>query len=190
MQQASALGHHKVVKMLLTDPRVDPSAEDDYALKEACGNSETAVVQILLADPRVNPATDNNRAIRKACSMCAASMRPGFSNAQLVEKSVDIVELLLNDPRVDPSAGEPSAMKIASKAGGMDLFQLLLTHPRTVVTKQALVYADGGRHVQAVEQLVAEQPQVGPIKLNRSSLFRQEVYSCILYADSFSTFFA
>jgi hypothetical protein len=38
---------------LLNDPRVDPSARDNYARRAARNNSHHNVVELLLKDPRV-----------------------------------------------------------------------------------------------------------------------------------------
>jgi len=55
-----------VVKMLLADPRVDPSAGDNFAISMASARGRTDVVKVLLADPRVDPSAHNNYAIRLA----------------------------------------------------------------------------------------------------------------------------
>ena len=74
-----------LVKTLLTDPRVDPAAGNNYAIKVASDYGHTEVVRLLLNDPRVNPAADNNFAIRWASE-----------NGQM-----NVVKLLLTDKRVD-----------------------------------------------------------------------------------------
>ena len=51
---ASVNGHSSVVKLLLSDPRVDPAASICNAIQ--FGRLE--VVAALLADPRVDPNTD------------------------------------------------------------------------------------------------------------------------------------
>jgi hypothetical protein len=50
---ASEKGHTDVVKLLLADSRVDPTADDNYAIKKASEKGHTDVVKLLLADPRV-----------------------------------------------------------------------------------------------------------------------------------------
>ena len=40
----------QVVKLLLADHRVDPSAGEDYAVQQACANGYVEVVRLLLAD--------------------------------------------------------------------------------------------------------------------------------------------
>jgi len=50
---ASVDGHSEVVKLLLQDPRVDPSDDDNYAILLASGNGHLEIVKLLLQDPRV-----------------------------------------------------------------------------------------------------------------------------------------
>ena len=42
-----------LVRVLLADPRVDPTAENNYAVKLASQNGHTKVVELLLKDPKV-----------------------------------------------------------------------------------------------------------------------------------------
>jgi len=46
-------GHTEVVEMLLKDPRVDPSADNNFALTWARRGGRAAVVKLLESDPRV-----------------------------------------------------------------------------------------------------------------------------------------
>ena len=60
-------GHDPVVKLLLSDPRVDPSVKDDddnQIISLASLHGHSAVVKLLLEDPRVDPSAQNNEAIR------------------------------------------------------------------------------------------------------------------------------
>src|SRR3972149_2665922 len=59
-------GDSEVVELLLVDPRVDPSANDNNAIRFASENGCDKVVKLLLTDPRVDPSADNNYAIRFA----------------------------------------------------------------------------------------------------------------------------
>ena len=52
--------------MLLLDPRVDPSAQNNKAIRIASENGHIEVVEILLKDPRVDPSVKNNKAARRA----------------------------------------------------------------------------------------------------------------------------
>ncbi len=64
--QGAAGGHYEVVLRMLEDKRVDPSAEDSYALQVAAAAGEYYTVVELLRDPRVNPSADNNAALLAA----------------------------------------------------------------------------------------------------------------------------
>lgn len=48
------IGFTDVAKLLLSDPRVDPSADDNEALRFAVVHRRAEVVKLLLSDPRVN----------------------------------------------------------------------------------------------------------------------------------------
>jgi hypothetical protein len=53
---AARNGHLAIVERLLQDDRVDPSAEDNYAVRMAAENGHLAVVDRLLEDDRVDVA--------------------------------------------------------------------------------------------------------------------------------------
>ena len=59
-------GHLQVVETLLKDLRVDPSADNQYAIRFAAYNGHLQVVETLLKDSRVDPSANNQYAIRWA----------------------------------------------------------------------------------------------------------------------------
>lgn len=63
---ASEYGHLDTVKLLLADPRVDPSARKDYALRMACEYNHLEITKLLLADPRTDPSTTDNISVQIA----------------------------------------------------------------------------------------------------------------------------
>ncbi len=75
------------VERLLKDPRVDPSANDQAAIKWSAYCGYTDIMEILLQDPRVDPSVNNQSAL-----LCAVP------NGMLTT-----VERLLMDTRVDSS---------------------------------------------------------------------------------------
>jgi hypothetical protein len=93
---AAENGHLAVVERLLQDKRVDPSADDNYAVRWAAVNGHLAVVERLLQDKRVDPSADDNYAVRWAAA-----------NGHLA-----VVERLLQDKRVDPSADDNYAVRL------------------------------------------------------------------------------
>jgi hypothetical protein len=117
--------------LLLADPRVDPAAGNNFAIRYASRFGSDGAVKLLLADPRVDPTADNNYAIRHASDNGHAG----------------VVKLLLADWRVDPSMGDPSALENASGQGHIGICANVTGTPLVVVTKAALVAADQRHHV-------------------------------------------
>ena len=107
---ASEHGNADLVRLLLADPRVDPTAHNNEAIRAASHNGYTYVVKLLLDDGRADPAAFNNGAIRDAS-------HNGY---------IDVVRLLLTDPRVDPTAADNDAIRGART----EIVTLLLKDPR------------------------------------------------------------
>lgn len=55
-----------LVRNLLEDRRVDPRADNNFAIRYAAARGHTDIVRLLLADGRVDPRADNNYASRMA----------------------------------------------------------------------------------------------------------------------------
>ena len=101
-------------KLLLSDSRVNPSAQNNLAVRVASMYGHFEIVKLLLADDRVNPSAQNNQAFIDASG-----------NGHL-----ETVKLLLKDARVDPSAVENLAVRVASHNGHLDIVKLLLSDSR------------------------------------------------------------
>jgi hypothetical protein len=147
---ASQNGHAEVVRLLLTDPRVDPSVRGNEeichdALAKASQNGHVEVVRLLLTDPRVDPSALNNYAIRFASQNGHVEVVQLLLSDHRVDPSAhdnyairwtcynghaEVVRLLLSDPRVDPSAQDNYAVSLASRNGHAEVVRLLLTDPR------------------------------------------------------------
>ena len=52
--EAAKRGDINNVRLLLADPRVDPAARNNDAIRWASGNGHSEVVKLLLNDPRVD----------------------------------------------------------------------------------------------------------------------------------------
>jgi hypothetical protein len=94
--------------------RIDPSADNNYAVRFAARESHVAVVDRLLQDERVDPSADDNFTIRFA--------------AEYGRRAV--VERLLEDDRVDPSAKENYAVQRAAERGHLAIVDRLLEDDR------------------------------------------------------------
>jgi hypothetical protein len=148
IKSASKHGHVEVVKLLLGDPRVDPSADDNYAIRFASGKGHVDVVKLLLSDPRVIPSAFDSFVIRWASG----------------NGHVDVVKLLLSDPRVDPSAEYNYAIRWASRNGHVEVVKVLLNDPRvdpSTVDNYAIRFASENGHTKVVKVLLSD-PRVGP----------------------------
>ncbi len=74
---------HKLLKNYLN--KVDPSLDNNWAIRKASKKDYYEIVKLLLEDTRVDPSSGENWAIRSA----------------VYNKSIKIVKLLLEDPRVN-----------------------------------------------------------------------------------------
>ncbi|KAJ3083906.1 hypothetical protein HDU99_005037 [Rhizoclosmatium hyalinum] len=114
-------GNHALVKLFLEDERINPSVNNNRALRIAARNNHAHVVSLLLQDPRVDPS-DCWDVLCEAAEFCRT----------------DIVRILLaNPPRVDPSIHNNAAIRRALvrweynlKDDGIDVLKMLLSHPR------------------------------------------------------------
>ena len=95
---------------LLQDKRVDPSAQDNYAISRSARFGHLNIVNRLLQDEKVDPSAQDNYAIRY-----------GARNGH-----VDVVYRLLQDERVDPSAQNNYAIFWSAEKGHSDVVKLLL----------------------------------------------------------------
>lgn len=95
MEAAIKAGRADIVKLLVTDPTVDPSARRNKFLEIATKEGTAEIVQALLSDSRVNPADHRNLFLANA-----------------VEKNnLEIVQVLMADSRVDPAGAKMSLDK-------------------------------------------------------------------------------
>ena len=114
---------------------VDPTVDNNFAIRYASNSGHPETVKFLLADPRVNPAADNNTAIRAASSNGHA----------------EIVKLLLDDPRTDPTASDNWAIRRSSQYGHTEIVKLLLADPRANPAARdnyAIIYASSTGHAE------------------------------------------
>jgi hypothetical protein len=80
-----------VVRLLLSDPRVDPAANENWAIKWAARYGHTEVVRLLLSDERVDPIAQENDAIKQAAENGHDEIVKLLRNRQL---KMDMMKLL------------------------------------------------------------------------------------------------
>jgi hypothetical protein len=64
LTEAVLNGHLEVVKLLVSDPRIDPAVNNNLALQQAAFRGHTEIVRFLVADERVDPSQYKNVAVR------------------------------------------------------------------------------------------------------------------------------
>lgn len=112
--EACLRGKVDLVRELIEDPRVDPAAEDNWAISDAAYRGHARIVQMLLADARVDPSVRRNE------PLCRAAR----------EGHADVTRLLLSHHKVDPSANNNYAIIEAARRGHAAVVKLLLTDQR------------------------------------------------------------
>jgi len=135
-----------VFKEILKEEGVDPSADDNYAIRWAAQNGHLEVVKLLLKDKRVDPGAVDNAAIQWAS-------RDGH---------LEIVKLLLEDKRVDPGADDNLAIQWAAEKGHLEVVKILLKDKRVDpgdCDNCAICWAAEKGHLEVVE-LLKKDPRV------------------------------
>lgn len=143
LEYAIINGDTEVIKLLLTNPHINPHSPNYYAIIDAAQYCSPDIIKLLLDDPRVDPTIDDNHSIRKA------SFHDKFEN----------VELLLKDPRVDPSSLDCRSFRNACIYGYVNIVKLLLTDSRinpSVLENEALIQASSKGHIKIIELLFAD----------------------------------
>ena len=114
---AAEQGHDKVVRVLLRDKRVDPTAEDNFCLQIACSKGYSRLLELLLRDKRCDPSKSNSIALWIAAES-------GF---------LDCVELLVQDRRIDLNAKHDNltALEVALLNENFEVGQYLLQCSKT-----------------------------------------------------------
>jgi ankyrin repeat protein len=140
--EACRRGYLDIVNRLLTDPRVDPSADRiNNSFWCACVNGHLDVVNRLLEIPRLGPSIDHNICLRHACDYGKR----------------DIVERLILDPRVDPSVIGRLSLTEACRRGNIDTVKKFLASPLvdpSANDNRAICAAASGGHLYIVELLL------------------------------------
>ncbi|KAI8908459.1 hypothetical protein EDD86DRAFT_207742 [Gorgonomyces haynaldii] len=142
---ASWHGYKQIVELLLLDSDVDPSEDDNEAMRFALANNQVDVCEILYDTTRVDPALDRNLFFCLACKegrfelvqrllkdkrVCPHDQNNmALYHASLLpdKQALNMCRLLLSDARVDPSSRNNAAFFNASQRGNVALIRYLLT---------------------------------------------------------------
>ncbi|PRP85558.1 putative ankyrin repeat protein [Planoprotostelium fungivorum] len=112
-----------IFEALLAHPHLDPSENDNWAIRKAISNLHPEIVEMLLAHPRIDIA-DDNRVFQEACWILSRE------ESKMPRQTASILQMLLADPRVDPSANNNEAFRNAVSGGGYSISAALLADHR------------------------------------------------------------
>ena len=84
-----------VAQLLLADPRVDPTASDNWAIRCASYSGDASVVELLLADSRFSQTILDKNVIESAIALASNN---GHSKVVEILNRVDRPEDTLVDP--------------------------------------------------------------------------------------------
>jgi hypothetical protein len=102
-------GHFHVARLLLLDPRVDPTFNDNHVLEKLCVDGCAEAVRfLLLEDQRVTPTSD---------AFCCA----------LNKNHLDVMQIFMSDARFNPSK---RCIGLACLNDNLDAARMLLADPR------------------------------------------------------------
>jgi len=168
IQCATEKGHTEIVRLLIADPRVDPSVRG-LVFYDACGRGRFEIVKMLLEDGRIDPSEPWNHPLRTAC----------------LNGQIEIVRLLMADNRVDPSNNSNLARWEACRTGQTDIVRLLLSDRRVIENdsdiERDIQIARISGYTEIVQVLVAD---VSGNRLNTTPLVDMSGQKHIIYSYS------
>jgi hypothetical protein len=148
LAEAYASGHTEIVRLLLADPRIDPSDNgEQLTLSGACERKIPEMVRLLLSDPRVEPGHPN---------VIVAACRGG---------NAEIVRTLLAYESVDPSAEDNDGndgLAEACGAGHTEVVRLLLADERVDPNREDILLHACRQGFTEVLRLLLADPRVNP----------------------------
>jgi len=165
---------------------VDPSQQDQWAIRTASAKGHLSVVRLLLRDGRVDPGARghflpvHHVAKRGRMARCLLRDMPVDPSAQrnlpiLAASALGhakIVRLLLNDARVDPSVNDQEPLRMASRYGHFEVVDCLLDDARvdpSTCDQEAIFWACRNGHLGVIERLLRDD-RVDPCSRNGHAL--------------------
>jgi ankyrin repeat protein len=172
------VGDTRHVLELLENRDLDPSFDNNFAIRFASQNGHTAIVEALLRHPKVDPAACSNHSIQRAAHgghltvVQLLSQHPRINRFALNDAlqqaascgNKKIVEYLLQLPQVDPTWESNHALRWAARDGLHEIVALLLQDGRSDPTSDdnfALEWSCKENHTRVVK-LLLEDSRVDP----------------------------
>ena len=144
-------GYSEIVKLLLADPRTDPTMAYNLGIIFAAQEGHSDIVEMLLTDPRINPANDFD----------TMYVEPGKIKLEVSAVAADAIAA---DDSTDAIAADDSprgnsALILACAAGHLDTVELLMNDDRVEPHAQhqmALLFAVEGKHIAIIDYLLSD----------------------------------
>lgn len=111
-QLTSGTIYLEIVKLLLKDPRVDPTDKNYEAVKYAVQYKDVKMLRLFFNHPKVDPTFNSNFIIK--------SLRHSYS----VGRNINMFRFLLKNPKINPKNMEPLVYAIKHKYPTMALYFL------------------------------------------------------------------
>lgn len=188
MKWACQTGHIDMVHVLLQNPDVNVSCDNNFCIRAASENGHHEIVRILLHEALktpeiIDPGAKNNYAIKAAAENGHIEVVRSLLLSNKVNPSagcfidggdypiryasanghVEIVRMLLNDPRVNPAFCNNFALRHACMNGHLNIVRLLSGEGKKVNLKLGLRCAVEYRQQDIIQYLVWEL--IGPLLL-------------------------
>ena len=129
---ASKNNYPEVVKLLLNDPRIDPSADNQCAVKQASNGEYIEVLKLLLKDHRVDPHIYKNAVI----------------HAVIRSNDLKAIKILLNNNQINVSQEGQYLFDLSLQYNNVEAIKLLLYDYHIVPGKSS--FSKGNKEIKKV----------------------------------------
>lgn len=179
----------RVLEKIIASKLIDPSMNDNYALRQAMNNSNYNIITVLLKDERVDQFIDGNQLFHKACNenkidlvklLLANEKFIPLNNANntlyvvAINNNIEIMKLILADKRNFKDNDYIHAFNYVSSQGNIEMVKLLLTDGRFIPAANAngsiysaIIAACDNNHTDIVKLLL---PHVDLSKINHARI--------------------
>ena len=160
-------GHVSVIDRLLQDDRIDPTVDDNSAIRNAIVDGNLDIMKSLFRNPKVKKSFSVNEAISIAS----------------YNGKIDVLNDLLQDPIVDPGANNNDAIKWAAVGGKINVVNRLLQDSRvdpTADNNYSIMWAASLPHSDVVRRLLQDIRIRQSLSPERLEYYKRQIGDSIL----------
>jgi len=178
---ASSSGYTKLVELLLKEPKINPTIEDNTPIRVATINGYLDIVNLFIADERADPAkgipfAEAGPMLNNLVDALLKKVSPQSINTVLQWSATngysDLLALILRRPNTDPSVSDNAPIRFAVKNGHTNTVILLLASGRvdpSANNNEAIIWASYYGYTDIV-RLLLNDPSVDPTADNNKSI--------------------